>query len=339
MRCINNMSPNKFISGPVKLTGLFIASVMLFTSCGSKSYSVPFDINTTKSAFRFETNNSSNIADSFASNLAVVSGDEIPGEEISFGADSYGSAILVDVGNHEVMYARNATAKLYPASMTKVLTAIVALESASLDTVLTANENCVYTESDVQKIGLRPGDSMTLDQALHLLLIYSANDVAALIAENIGGSIDGFSTMMNEKAKELGATNSHFVNPHGLHDEQHFTTAYDMYLLFNEAIKNDTFVQIIGMNTYTTTYKDSEGKEITFSCDATNRFLKGLVVSPSNITVVGGKTGTTIAAGACLVQLARDSAGRDYITCVMKGNNIDVTYGKTNSLLSLIGQN
>ncbi len=333
------MSLYNLIRRPAAMAGLFLASVMLFTSCGSKSYSVPFDVNTTKSAFRFETNNSRSIASSFAEKLAVVSGDMTPGEEISFGEDSYGSAILVNVDKHEVMYSRNATAQLYPASMTKVLTAVVALENASLDTVLTANDNCVFTAGDVQKIGLKPGDTMTLDQALHLLLIYSANDVAALIAENIGGSIEGFSTMMNAKARELGATNSNFVNPHGLHDEQHYTTAYDMYLIFNEAIKNDTITQIIGMNSYTTSYKNSAGEEVTFSCDTTNRYLKGLVTSPSNVTVVGGKTGTTIAAGACLVQLSRDSAGRNYITCVMKGNNIDVTYSKTNSLLSMIDSN
>ena len=235
-----------------------------------------------------------------------------------------------------MMYSRNALAVLYPASMTKVLTAIVAVKNSSPDAVFTADESCVFTEGDVQKIGLKSGDSMTMDQALHLLLIYSANDVAQLIAVNIGGSTEKFAEMMNEEAKAIGATNSHFVNPHGLHDDNHYTTAYDMYLIFNEAVKYDEIVQVISSVNYSTEFKHGDGSPATFSCDNTNRFLKGSVVAPLNVNVVGGKTGTTLAAGGCLVMLSKDSGGNNYISCVMKGKTIDVTYEKTASLLKLI---
>lgn len=310
--------------------------VFLLTGCSQKEIRMPFNIRSSETAFSFETSNENNTVKSFAADLAVPDGDLMAGDEISSGADSYGSAILADVSNSNMMYSRNSLAVLYPASMTKVLTAIVAVRNSSPDAILTADESCVFTEGDVQKIGLQPGDTMTLDQALHLLLIYSANDVAQLIAVNIGGSTEGFADMMNAEAKALGATNSNFVNPHGLHDENHYTTAYDMYLLFNEAIKYDEIVQIISTVNYTTVYKHGDGSEKSFSCDNTNRFLKGSVAAPVNINVIGGKTGTTMAAGGCLVMLSKDSGGNNYISCVMKGQTIDITYDKTASLLAMV---
>ena len=125
---------------------------------------------------------------------------------------------------------------MYPASLTKVMTALVALQNASPDTVLTATDSVKITESGAQLCGLKAGDTMTLDQALHILLMYSANDAAMLIAENIGGSVDHFVEMMNEEAQRLGATNTSFANPHGLSDDNHYTSAYDLYLIFNEEV-------------------------------------------------------------------------------------------------------
>ncbi|MCR4589470.1 MAG: D-alanyl-D-alanine carboxypeptidase [Lachnospiraceae bacterium] len=296
----------------------------------------PFDITSQETAFSFETSNEYNTAVPFAADLAVPDGDVEAGEEVSGGPDSYGSAILVDTANANAMYSRNALAVLYPASMTKVLTAIVAVKNSAPDQVFTADESCVFTEGDVQKIGLKPGDTMTLDQALHLLLVYSANDVAQLIAVNVGGSTEKFADMMNEEANLIGATNSHFTNPHGLQDENHYTTAYDMYLIFNEAIKYDEIVGAIGTVNYSTIFKHGDGSEASFSCDNTNRFLKGTAIAPLNVNVVGGKTGTTLAAGGCLVMLSRDKGGNNYVSCVMKGKTIDVTYDKTSSLLGLI---
>ncbi len=320
----------------IRLTSAICAASVLLSGCAGKSFSYAFDIDNSKSAFSFESSDKNDIVDSFASDLAVVSGDVISGDEVSTGADSYASAILVNADTNEVLFSKNANAKLYPASMTKIMTAIVAIENCNLDQVLTADDECVMTEPDVQKIGLKSGDTMTLDQALHFLLIYSANDVAVMIAKNIGGTTDKFIDMMNEKAVELGATNTHFVNPNGLHDENHYTTCYDMYLMFNEAVKSDIITQIINQQTYSAEYSHGDGSTASFSCTNTNRFLKGLIYAPTNITVIGGKTGTTLAAGACLVMLSKDSNGNSYISCVMKGNNIDATYGKTNKMLELI---
>ena len=174
------------------------------------------------------------------------------------------------------------------------------------------------TESGAQLCGLKTGDNLTLDQALHALLINSANDAGMAIAEHVGGSVENFAEMMNKEAAELGATNCHFVNPHGLHDENHYVTAYDLYLIFNEAMKYEKFSEIIMMDSYSTTYTDRNGNPKTFDFKTTNLFLQGEYTPPEQITVIGGKTGTTNAAGSCLILLSKDSSGNPYISVVLQ---------------------
>ena len=304
--------------------------------CGETEYGLPYEKDSAKSAFRFEAQDARECADAFAANLCIPGEESTLENEIEFGPDSYAAAMLFDLRGKKTLYCRNPYARLYPASMTKVLTAIIAMENCDMDQVLVADENCVMTANDVQKIGLKAGDTMTLDQALHMLLIYSANDVANLVAVNVAGSIEGFADMMNEEARSLGATNSHFVNPSGLQDEDHYTTAYDMYLLFNKAISYGKFIEIIGMSEYSTVYHDASGGDVTFECETTNRYLKGQYNPPQAATVIGGKTGSTIAAGTCLVLLSKDSSDNSYISVVMKANGVDVLYTKTNSLLAML---
>jgi D-alanyl-D-alanine carboxypeptidase len=216
------------------------------------------------------------------------------------------------------------------------MTALVALKNGSLDQVLTATSNVTITESGAQLCGLKPGDTMTLDQALRILLIYSANDAAMLIAEGIGGSVDNFVEMMNEEAQRLGATNTNFVNPHGLTDLNHYTTAYDLYLIFNEAIKYDTFNEIIRMGSYQTTYYDKDGKAKEFDKTTTNLFVRGDYSAPVNVNVVGGKTGTTSAAGHCLILLSRDENGSSYISVILRSASTDELYNDMIDLLDEI---
>ena len=168
------------------------------------------------------------------------------------------------------------------------------------------------------------------------MLIYSANDAAVLIAEGIGGSMDNFVEMMNEEAKEIGATKSHFANPHGLTADDHYVTTYDMYLIFNEAIKYDEFQQIINMSGYTTTYTGSSGKSVDVDITTTNLYVRGDESVPSNCTVIGGKTGTTTAAGHCLILLAKDNSGNPYISVIMKAEDSDTLYSEMTELLNKI---
>ena len=226
--------------------------------------------------------------------------------------------------------------RLAPASLTKILTAVVALEYGNLDDVITVTKDVKITESGATLCGLKEGDTLTLNQALHALLIHSANDAANAIAIHLGGSIEGFSNLMNEKAMDIGATNSHFVNPHGLSADDHYTTAYDLYLIFNEAINYELFREIIHMENYSTIYQDSNGNDKEMEFKTTNMFLRGNYNSPDKVTVIGGKTGTTNAAGNCLILLSKDTAGNPYISVILRSKERQLMYEQMIDLLEEI---
>lgn len=322
-----------------KLRGLACLCVLtllagIMSGCGSLSYDMPYSVDAAVSGFNVVSRQETRTAASFAADICVVTGNYDPETGLDF--SNVGSAMLVNVSDRAVVYALNPHTRLHPASLTKVMTALVALENGNLSNVLTATNAVNINESGAVLCGLQQGDTMTLDQALRILLVYSANDAANLIAENIGGSVEHFVEMMNEKARELGATNTNFVNPHGLTDVNHYTTAYDMYLIFNEAVKNETFSEIIHMTGYQTTYYDKNGREKKFDRSTTNLYLKGEQRAPGNVTVIGGKTGTTNAAGHCLVLLTRDEGGSPYISVILRDSSRDELYTDMTDLLKEI---
>ena len=229
---------NKRKSGLILLCILAIT----FSGCGKSDYAFEYSKNHHTSSFNIISSTTPQTFDTFASDICVVTDDISSG---NFAVEDESAAGLFDVKNNEVIYAKDANEMLYPASLTKVMTALVAIKNGNMDDILVATDNVKVNESGATVIGLKSGDTMTLNQALHILLINSSNDVANLIAENIAGDIDSFVQMMNEEALRLGATNTNFTNPHGLSDSNHYTTVYDMYLIFNEAIKYDIFNQII----------------------------------------------------------------------------------------------
>lgn len=273
------------------------------------------------------------VADPFAENLCVAASD-VSVDAVDMSKAS--SAGLFDINNSNTIYAKNIHEKLYPASLTKVMTALVAMKYGSTDMMLTASANVRIQESGAQVCGIKEGDQMTLNQALHLLLINSANDAAVVIAEGIAGSVEAFAEMMNEEALALGATNTHFVNPHGLPDDNHFSTAYDQYLIMNAAINYSLFNEIIQMDSYTTVYHDDDGNEKEVSVNSTNFYIQGMAQAPGGITVLGGKTGTTNAAGHCLILLSRDSSSKPYISIILRAEDKDSLYGQMTDLLDEI---
>ena len=246
------------------------------------------------------------------------------------------AAGLFDITSRNVIYAKNVHEKLNPASLTKILTALCALKYSNPDDVLTASENVYISESGAVKLGIQAGDTMTMDQALYALLLKSANDVAIMIAEHVGGSVEGFADMMNEMANSLGATNSHFVNPNGLTDPNHYTTAYDLYLICNEAVKYDKFIEIIHTPSYTSVYHDQNGNEKSIDLSNTNAYIKGEAFAPDNVTVIGGKTGTTSAAGNCLLLYSRDNSGNPYISIILQSSDRTTMYQEMTALLGEI---
>lgn len=315
---------------------LLTAMAVSFSGCGSLSYDMAYSANSDTSSFNVVYGQDMGTVVPFASDLCVVTGDVSEGTDADLSKAT--AAVLFSISDNGVIYSKNAHETLNPASLTKVMTALVALKYGSLNQVLTASSAVNITESGAQLCGLKVGDTMTMDQALRILLLYSANDVAMMIAEGVGGSVDRFVEMMNEEAKLLGATNTHFANPHGLTDANHYTTAYDLYLIFNQAIKYETFSEIIQMTGYQTVYYDKDGKEKQFDKSTTNLFLRAdySYTAPPNVTVIGGKTGTTSAAGHCLMLLARDVGGSPYIAVVMGVPSTDELYTGMTDLLEEI---
>lgn len=324
-------SINKFRS----ICLIWLSSALVLSGCGNKELLMPYTPDNPVSSYRIDqVEELALTATPFASELCVTAGNMSDGTDVDM--TQANAAGLFSVDTAQTLYAKNVHDKLAPASLTKVLTALVALKHGSPDDILTASENVKITESGAQTCGIKAGDKMTLEQALHVMLINSANDAAVMIAEGIGGSIEGFSEMMNEEAKAIGATNSHFVNPHGLSNDEHYTTAYDMYLIFNEAMKLETFTQIIQMSTYETVYQDKNGQSKELKVNNTNQFLTTDVTAPENVTVLGGKTGTTNAAGHCLILLSKDSGGKYYISIVLKSAGRDILYSEMTDLLEEI---
>ena len=152
--------------------------------------------------------------------------------------------LLFSLSNHKVLYANGIYDKVYPASITKIMTAMLALQSGKLNDTVTITQDNVTLEDGSQVCGFVAGDQVTLDQLLHCLLVYSGNDAASAIAEYVGGSTENFVQMMNDYAAKLGCTGTHFSNPHGLQDENHYTTPYDIYLMLNEAFTYPEFTEI-----------------------------------------------------------------------------------------------
>ncbi len=316
---------------------LFLMTALVLTTltgCGSKEYTFGYDRSRNNSGFSTASHTVGNTADSFASELCVTTKDVTSGTDVDMSAAT--AAGLFDISQKNVIYAKSVHEKLNPASLTKILTALCALEHGNLDDVLTASPNVHIEESGAVKLGIEEGDTMTLEQALHALMLKSSNDVAVLIAEHIGGSVEGFADLMNETANRLGATNSHFVNPHGLTDPNHYTTAYDLYLICNAAVKHDKFVEIIHTASYNSVYHDKDGNEKTMDMANSNAYIKGEAFAPNNVTVIGGKTGTTNAAGNCLVIYAKNSAGNPYISVVLQAPDRTTMYTEMTDLLGEI---
>lgn len=314
-----------------KAGALLLAVSCFLTGCGAASYDMPYDSNYPVSSFQLVQNDDFQTATPFAANLCVVDTD-ISNSDVSL--TDVGAAALFDMDGLNTIYAVNANAQVHPASLTKIMTALVALKHASPDQMITATDNVRITESGAQLYGIKPGDTMTLDQALHIMLIYSANDVAVMIAEGVGGTVETFVEWMNEEAEELGATNCHFTNPHGLTQEGHYVTAYDLYLIFKEALQYEMFNEIIQMTAYNTNYMSSDGNQYAVDIKTTNQYLNGNYAMPDGITVIGGKTGTTRAAGHCLILLARNSSGKPYISVIMNSDSTENLYLKMTDLLN-----
>lgn len=215
------------------------------------------------------------------------------------------SAVVIDVNTGAVIFEKNILDKKYPASITKVMTALLALEHSEgdLSKRIKFSHNAVFSiPYGSSHIAMDEDETLTMEEALYAILLPSANEVANAIAEHISGSVDEFAVLMTNKAKELGAYNTNFLNPHGLHEENHYTTAIDMALIMKEALRHPKFIEIIGTNRYEIppTEKQEESRII---LNSNKMIQKGTYY---NEYVVGGKTGFTDEAMHTLISYAKD---------------------------------
>ena len=231
------------------------------------------------------------------------------------------AALVVDATYNEILYEMNAHEKRYPASLTKVMTALLALEAVdqgklALDDIITAPagiHNGLPADGSTQNI--KSGEEMSLKNLLYCILLPSANEACNVVAHAVSGSVEAFVALMNERAAEMGMTGTHFVNTHGLHDDNHYTTAWDVYLMCFEAMKNATFREIVATAHYFVPPTNVSEQREFYNTNALLSNLKysGYVYRPA----IGIKTGSTSQAGYCLASAAEQDGRTLY--CVVMG--------------------
>lgn len=335
MKCTDKM---KNISD-VKCSALFrvailsAAAAFCIGGCGGKSYDLEhaYDVYGTSihyEASAYDTDQEESAADvtgiSFFAEQLCVGKDKIGTKKLK--ADSAEAAGVFHLSDGSITYSKNIYEKLYPASTTKILTAYIAFKHGNLTDMVTVSEHAANQAGDSSVCGLNTGDKLSLMQLLYGLLLESGNDAADAIAEHISGDSESFAELMNEEALALGATRSHFTNPHGLPDEDHYTCVYDLYLMLNAALEYDEFQTIIKTAKYTATYTDANGGEVTQEWESTDRFLNGTAQPPEGVQIIGGKTGTTSAAGNCLALYSINAAQQPVISIVLKADSSDNLY-------------
>lgn len=265
-----------------------------------------------------------------AANLAVLSEEE--STDPDYQSKDYAD-LLINDSTGEVLESYHCFDKIYPASITKVMTALLTLEHGNLDDEITLKHDINLTENGAVISTLTKGDTVTVGQVFHTMMIKSANDCAVILAEYVAGSEAKFVDMMNAKAKELGATHTHFVNPNGLHDNNHYTTAYDLYLIFKEAVKYDTFVDTVSSKDYTMTYTTPKKTQINEYMQSTNYYLLNEFPVPEGVIMYGGKTGTTSMAKSCLILITKNKKGERFFSVVLGAETKDALYSSMTQLL------
>lgn len=238
------------------------------------------------------------------------------------------SAVVMDMDSGSILYSKNMDAVKYPASITKIMTTLLAIEYASPQDRVTFSEHAIFgIERNSSHIGIRVGEILSMDECWYGMMLESANEVCLSVAEHISGSVEGFVELMNQKAAQLGCTNTHFTNPNGLPDENHYTTAHDMALIAQAAYKNKTFREVCRTQVYRIPKTNVCGEERWL-----NNHHKML---PENLYAyegcTGGKTGFTQAALNTLVTYAERNNRR--LVCVSLRTNGAQIYADTASML------
>lgn len=238
-------------------------------------------------------------------------------------------AILIEPNTGTVLYEKDPNKKMYPASITKIMTALLTLEHCDMnETVVYSKKNIESLTAEDSNIQCKVGEKMKVKDCLYALMLSSANEAATALAEHISGNTEEFAKLMNARAKKAGAKNTHFANPNGLHNENHYVTAYDMAMIMKDAIKYPAFLDIIHSTTYTIPANNKRTEPFT-------SYQRHMMIYPTSqyydADVIGGKTGYTDQAGKTLVTYAK-RGDVSLISVVLKSNG-DVVFEDTKKLL------
>jgi len=267
----------------------------------------------------------------FAETLCVPATTEDYNTE-NVNAEAFGH---FDINRTDIISQKNLYERVYPASTTKILTCLLALELCDPEEEVIVPQESEITVSGSSMANLKPGDRIKIKDLLYGLMVPSGNDAAVAIAVHISGSVEEFAKLMNKKAVQLGATRTNFTNPHGLPDDNHYTCIYDMYLIFNEASKYDTFRTVSSTKEYTATiFNTSDQTERTVTWTSGNGFYNEKFSLKDDITYYGGKTGHTNAAGFCLVLGTVRKGMEEYISIIMKAPGYEDLYHGMQELTS-----
>lgn len=240
------------------------------------------------------------------------------------------AAIVIDAATGQVLYEKNSHDKKYPASITKIMTTIIALDNnVDFNDTITMSDNAIWgIERDSTNIGLDVGEKITVEDCIYATMVKSANECAVAIAEYVAGDLDSFSKLMNDKAAEIGCENTHFITPNGLHDDNHYTSAYDMALITKYALQNDTFRQIAGTLSYTI-------PPTNLSEEATEIWNGNKMISSSSPYYYeyceGGKTGYTTNANNTLVTFSKKD-GLELICVILDCDGAKYAYTDSKAL-------
>ncbi len=237
------------------------------------------------------------------------------------------AAVVMEASTGSLLYNKAAYEAHYPASTTKLMTSLLAIEQCPLSDIVTCSKESVNSIGwDSSRIGLVAGESIDMENALYAILLASANEVSYAVAEHIGGTVDFFVSMMNERAKDLGCVNTHFVNPHGLDNEEHYSCPYDLALIARQAMEYTTFRRVSG--SYNHKIPETNKNEARWISN-THPFIKKSIVYDG---VFAGKTGSTSKAGSCLVTCAERN-GMTIICVIMKAPDSATVQADTKKLL------
>lgn len=318
-----------------RILSIILLSAVLLSGCKKEAAVMnEYSLDNTDVVYNYQVSSSLTKADGFASKIAVP--DESKDSDFTSSINSE-SALMVDATTGTVLFQKNVHEQLYPASITKILAAYIALKDAKLDDVRTMGPEVLITEYNAVLCDFREGDQIPMEICLYGALLKSGNDAAEALTRYVSDSQSDFYKLMNEEAEAMGATESNFCNANGLTNPDHYTTAYDLYLIFNQCIQNEDFVKIISTKSYSNSF--TRGQYI-INCkyDNTNRYLTGERETPDGIKIIGGKAGYTEAALRCYIMLSEGPNGHQYISVVLKCADYDKLYDDLDYLLNLIPQ-